>query len=599
VITPSPRAVRRRQIGYMLRLMRSRIRAIAAVLLLTITAGVLGAIEPLLLKRVVDALLARAELSAIGAGILLLAILYLAREGMTALGNMLSWRTRLGIQHTLLDATVGRLHDLSVAYHRSQPVGVLMTKLDRGIQGFMAAFAEVAFNLIPALVFFLLAFTLMFRLDWRLCLLLTGLLPLPAAIGALAASHQTHRDRALLDRWTRIYARFNEVLAGIITVKSFAMERTEKQQFIDQTGEANGLVMRGVVFDTRVTAAQNLATTMARVAVLGLGAALAVRGQITVGTLLAFLGYLAALFGPVQGLTTLYQTVRRASVALDAVFSILDADQQVRDGSDARDVGPLSGELQLENVWFGYSGDKPVLRGIDLHIPAGQTVALVGPSGGGKTSLAVLLQRLYEPQQGCIKIDGQDLRHVTQHSLRRQIGAVMQDGALFNDTVRANISYGSGQASIAEIEAAAHAANAHDFIMAMPGGYDAEVGERGGRLSAGQRQRLSIARALLKNPRILILDEATSNLDAESEALVEQALGRLVQGRTTFIIAHRLATVARADRILVLQDGRIVEDGPHQALLANNGHYARLVALQRGLAPPLPAEGPAGSAVHG
>jgi ATP-binding cassette, subfamily B, bacterial len=582
VRTPSAGAItgRRRQLAYLFGFITHRGQSVALVLGLTVTGGALGAVEPLLLKRVVDALSARAGTQAVIAALGVLALLHVVREAVGALGTWLTWRTRLHVQHALLDATVGRLHDLSVAYHRNQPVGMLLTKLDRGIQGFMSAFAEVTFNLVPAVIFFAISFFLMLRLDWRLCLLLTTLVPVPALIGAYAAGHQTKRDRALLDRWTRIYSRFNEVLSSIITVKSFAMERAEKQRFIDHAGEANDLVLRGVAFDTRVSAAQNLTVALARLAVLGLGAALALQGEITVGTLLAFLAYLAGLFGPVQGLTNVYQTLRRAAVALDAIFSILEAEELVRDHRDAREAGPLRGDLELEDVWFGYRQDQHVLRGINLHIPAGKTVALVGPSGGGKTSLAVLLQRLYEPQKGAIRIDGVDLRHITQHSLRKQIGVVMQDASLFNDTVRANIAYGRPDASEAQIEAAARAANAHGFIRALPQGYDTEIGERGGLLSAGQRQRLAIARALLKDPPLLILDEATSNLDAESEALVEEAVGRLLKGRTTLIIAHRLATVVRADVILVLRDGQIVEQGSHAELIAQNGHYAQLVALQ-------------------
>jgi ATP-binding cassette subfamily B protein len=569
----------------MFRFVAAQRALIVAVLALSVGAGSLGAVEPLLLKRVVDALIARAGLETVAAAIGGLGVLLLVREAAQALANWLSWRARLRVQHAILDATVGKLHHLSVAYHRQQPVGMMLTKLDRGIQGFVGAFSDLAFNLVPSLVFLGLALVLMFRLEWRLAVVLTALAPVPPLIGALAAGRQTIRDRTLLDMWARIYGRFNEVLGGIVTVKSFAMEHAEQRRFVRQVGEANDLVVRGVAFDSRVSAAQHGSAALIRVVVLGYGAHLAIEGRITPGTLLAFLGYIGGLFGPAQSLVSVYQTLRRAAVSLDVLFSILDAEESVRDRPGARPATALRGEVKLDDVWFSYVPGQPVLRGITLHVPAGATVALVGPSGAGKSSLAVLLQRLYEPQRGTIQIDGVDLRALTQESLRRQIGVVMQDTSLFNDTVRANIAYGAPHAAPADVEAAARAANAHDFIAALPNGYDSEVGERGGALSAGQRQRIAIARALLKDPALVILDEATSSLDAESEAAVQAALARLLAGRTTFVIAHRLATIVNADRIVLLRAGQITDEGTHDELLARSEYYALLVALQtRGLA---------------
>jgi ATP-binding cassette subfamily B protein len=553
--------------------------------LLTIGAGALSAIEPLVLKSLVDELLAGRRMAAVGTALGALLGLYLLRDAGAALSNWLTWRTRLRVQQRILDETVGRLHTLSVAYHRAQSVGSLLTRLDRGIQGMVQAFSDLAFSALPAVVFLAIAAALMLHLEWRLALLVFLFVPVPALIGVYAAPVQTRRDRSLLDRWTRIYARFNEVLSGIITVKSFAMEHEEKQRFVRQVDEANSQVVQGVGFDSRVSAAQSLVIGLARVTVVGYGALLVARGQATVGTLLAFLGYLGGLFAPVQGLTGVYQTVKRAQVSLDTVFSILDTQEHVADAPGARDVDRLRGQVCLENVWFGYQPDRFVLRGISLEAAPGQMVAVVGPSGAGKTSLGVLLQRLYDPQEGAIRIDGVDLREMTQRSLRRQIGVVLQDASLFNDSIRANIAYSRPDASAAEIEEAARAAHAHDFISALPGGYDYEVGERGGLLSAGQRQRIAIARALLRDPAIVILDEATSALDAESEALVQDALARLLRGRTTFVIAHRLSTIVKADQIVVLRSGRIAEIGSHAELIASEGYYAHLVALQtRGLA---------------
>jgi ATP-binding cassette subfamily B protein len=297
---------------------------------------------------------------------------------------------------------------------------------------------------------------------------------------------------------------------------------------------------------------------------------------------------------PLQGLTGVYRTMQLARVALDEVFSILDAPDLLQDQPDAIDLPPVRGAVHFHNVRFEYEAGKPLLHGVELAVQAGQNVALVGPSGAGKTTLMALLQRLYDPTGGRILVDGVDIKGVKQVSLRRQIGVVGQDALLFDQTVRDNIAYGRPTASFAQIEAAAKAANAHDFIRRLDKGYDTLVGERGGRLSAGERQRIAIARALLKDPAILILDEPTSALDAESEAAVQEAISRLTHGRTTFAIAHRLSTVVDADSIVVMKDGVVSERGTHRELMARGGYYASLVSRQtRGLianptAQPLP-----------
>jgi ATP-binding cassette subfamily B protein len=346
-------------------------------------------------------------------------------------------------------------------------------------------------------------------------------------------------------------------------------------------------VVRGVALDSLTGGLRNGSVLLARIAATGVGALLVARGQITVGTLVAFLGYVAGLFGPVQGLTGVYQTLCRASVSFDTVFGILDARDHLGDAPDALEVRSLRGDVAFEGVRFAYGEDRePILDGIDLRIAAGETVAIVGPSGSGKTTLMALLQRLYDPTGGAVKVDGMDLRRLRQRSLRAQVGVVLQDAPLFNDSIRNIIAYGRPGASFAEVRAAARAANAAEFIETLPEGYDTVVGERASLLSGGQRQRIAIARALLKDPPILILDEATSALDAESEAVVQDALARLVRGRTTIIVAHRLATVVNADRIVVLKAGRVHESGTHEDLVRRRGYYASLVAAQtRGLVP--------------
>jgi ATP-binding cassette subfamily B protein len=390
-----------------------------------------------------------------------------------------------------------------------------------------------------------------------------------------------------LDRWARIYSRFNEVLSGILIVRNFAMEEPEKQRFLGEVELANREVIQGVATDAGYGATGNLVIAVTRLAAIAAGGYLAVNGEVTVGTIVAFLGYVGGLFGPIQGLSGIYQTLSKASVSLEEIFGIIDIQEYLGDSPGAQDVGAVRGEVSFENVHFRYEqSGRPLLDGIDVRVNAGETIAIVGPSGSGKTTLMALLMRFYDPLEGVIRLDGRDLRTLKQSSLRRNIGVVLQDPLLFNDTVRANIAYARPEASLAEVAAAARTANIHDLIERLADGYDTSVGERGALLSAGERQRMTIARAILKDPKILILDEATSSLDAESEEAVQSALERLMKGRTTFVIAHRLVTVANADRIIVLRAGRIAEMGSHTRLLQQDGYYASLVRRQsHGLIP--------------
>jgi ATP-binding cassette subfamily B protein len=558
-------------------------KSIVFILALTLVTAMIGAVQPLVMKHIFDQLGDSGTIEAVMWGLGALIGLALVNEVFTGISNWFTWRTRIGIQYALLEESVDSLQRLPSSYCSDEGTGAVLTRLQKGIDGFVNAVSQISFQVLPAIAYLVFAAIAMIKLDWRLFLVVMAFVPLPAVISAWAAPEQTRRERKLLDKWSTIYGRFNEVLQSLNLVRSFAMEDREKQRFLSHVDDANEVVVRGVGFDTSVGVASNLVVTGARISSIGVGAWLAINGEVTVGTLVAFMGYIQGLFGPVQGLTGVHETVRKAGAAVDEVFSILDGEDPVPDSPDAIDPGTLVGEVTFEDVYFRYEDDADmVLEGINLHVNAGETVALVGPSGAGKTTMMKMLQRFHDPVDGSIRLDGHDLRDLEQRPVRRQMGMVLQESMLFRDTIANNIAYGRPDATREEIVAAAKAAHAHEFIEQLSDGYESQIGEGGSRLSAGECQRISIARAIIKNPPMMVLDEATSALDAESEAVVQRALDTLLEDRTAFIIAHRLSTVVRADRILVLRDGKIAESGTHQQLMAAGGYYSYLVEQQTG-----------------
>jgi ABC-type multidrug transport system fused ATPase/permease subunit len=373
-----------------------------------------------------------------------------------------------------------------------------------------------------------------------------------------------------------VTATLAEDIAGMRVVHAFTREGAAERNFrevSDTYRQANHqtVVLNGLYFPF-----VDFLSAAATAVVLGYGGWLVFQGDVTIGILVAFLGYLANFFDPVQQLSQLYNTFLSAVAALDKIQDVLDEEPQVTDREGARDLERVEGHVSFDDVRFGYGSGPEVLHGVTLDVPAGSTVALVGHTGAGKSTIAKLIARFYDPREGCIRLDGTDLRDVRQESLRRQLGIVPQEGFLFAGTVSENIAFGRPEATQEEIVAAAQTVGAHDFITQLEGGYETNLQERGTRLSLGQRQLVAFARALLADPRILILDEATSSVDIGTERKIESALRRLLAGRTAFIIAHRLSTIRDADLIVVLEHGQIVEQGTHDELLERRGLYTSL-----------------------
>ena len=535
---------------------------------------------PWIIKDMVDKVLMNKDmmlLNLIAAGIV---VVFLFRGifyyGQSYLVSYIAQRVIIDVRELLYI----KFQKLQLGYYEKKQTGTIMSYITNDVAALQAALVDSLIEMVTELSILIGSLIMMFYLDWKLSIVTLVVVPVIGQAMKIFGRKLKQSGALIQERTAEITSLLQESISGVRVVKSFAREDYEIERFQNQNNLNFKANMKSVQLSSLLTPTVEFLAAVIVAVILWFGGYQVVNGALTAGALVAFLTYAVNLANPVKRISRVYGTINKAMAAAERVFNVLDTEEKLKDKPNAIELPKISGDVQFDHVSFGYKKDVDVLHDLTLEAKPGQVIAFVGPSGAGKSTIANLIPRFYDVTAGSIKIDGIDIRDVTIRSLREQIGVVPQETMLFSGTVKDNIRYGRLDATDEEIIEAAKAATAHNFIMHLADGYETKIGERGITLSGGQRQRIAIARAILKNPRILILDEATSALDTESEEIVQEALDKLMIGRTSFVIAHRLSTIINADKIIVLDNGKVTESGTHKELMQTGGLYSHLYNIQ-------------------